>query len=229
LGGSGKPLVLLTGLGNTARIFDKFAPKLATDYHVYRITRRGFGASSRPATGYSAERLGDDVLAVMDSLHLNRPVLVGHSIAGEELSSVGSRPPDKIAGVVYLDAGYTYAYYDPASAKLFQELQPPTGIPGPADAILKGGQKYTKIPVPILAIFAAPPNLAGGSLPSGTDRASIEKLVNALSDSQTAAFEMGLPTARVVRSSHANHYVFQSKEADVREMNNFLAGPPAEK
>jgi non-heme chloroperoxidase len=75
-------------------------------------TRRGYGASSAPASGYSADQLGDDVLAVLDSLALTRPVLVGHSIAGEELSSVGSRYPEKIAGLIYLDAGYSYAYYD---------------------------------------------------------------------------------------------------------------------
>lgn len=49
---------------------------------------------------------------VIDSLKLNRPVLVGHSLGGEELSSVGSRHPEKVAGLVYLDAGYGYAYYD---------------------------------------------------------------------------------------------------------------------
>jgi non-heme chloroperoxidase len=114
-GGSGRPVVLLAGLGASAHVFDKFAPKLAATYHVYGITRRGFGASSAPAPAngnYSADRLGDDVLAVVDSLKLNRPVLVGHSIAGEELSSVGSRYPDKVTGLVYLDAGYSYAYYD---------------------------------------------------------------------------------------------------------------------
>ena len=114
-GGSGRPLVLLAGLGADAHAFDTFAPRLTETYHVYGITRRGFGASSHPepANGnYSADRLGDDVLAVVDSLRLNRPVLVGHSIAGEELSSIGSRYPDKVAGLVYLDAGYSYAYYD---------------------------------------------------------------------------------------------------------------------
>jgi len=39
-------------------------------------------------------------------------VLVGHSIAGEELSSVGTRHPEKVAGLIYLDAGFPYAYYD---------------------------------------------------------------------------------------------------------------------
>ena len=59
-----------------------------------------------------ADRLGDDVLAVIDSRKLNQPVLVGHSIGGEELSSVGSRHPERVAGLIYLDAGYSYAYYD---------------------------------------------------------------------------------------------------------------------
>jgi non-heme chloroperoxidase len=111
-GGSGRPLVLLAGLGNTAHVFDDFAPKLTSEYHVYGITRRGYGASSVPASGYSADRLGYDVLAVLDALKLNRPVLVGHSIAGEELSSIGTRHPERVAGLVYLDAAYAYGYYD---------------------------------------------------------------------------------------------------------------------
>ena len=94
-GGVGRPVILLAALGSNAHAFDKFAPKLAARYHVYGITRRGFGASSAPAAGYSADRLGDDVLAVLDALKINRPILVGHSIAGEELSSIGSPPPGK--------------------------------------------------------------------------------------------------------------------------------------
>jgi len=109
-GGSGRPLVLLTGLGNNAHVFDDFAPKLTPDYHVIAITRRGYGASTIAASGYDANRLGDDVLAVLDSLNLKDPVLVGHSIAGEELSSVGSRHSERVAGLVYLDAAYPYAF-----------------------------------------------------------------------------------------------------------------------
>jgi pimeloyl-ACP methyl ester carboxylesterase len=37
---------------------------------------------------------------------------VGHSIAGEELSSVATRHPEKVAGLIYLEAGYPYAFYD---------------------------------------------------------------------------------------------------------------------
>jgi pimeloyl-ACP methyl ester carboxylesterase len=256
-GGSGRPLVLLTGMGNTAHVFDKFAPKLAANYHVYGITRRGFGASSHPADGYSSDRRGDDVLAVIDALRLDRPVLVGHSIAGSELSSVGSRHPEKVAGLIYLDAGQCYAYYNPAGgtttchvndaaelktklltqffsrpfdSALIKELLEtdlpaferdlrevqkmladlPPGAAGPpltsAGAQINAGlQNYTRIDVPILAIFVVPDEATSGA--------------------QATAFEKGLPTARVVRIAHANHYVFQSNEADVlREMNSFLTG-----
>ncbi len=121
-GGKGQSVVLLAGLGNTAHVFDNFAPKLTAMYHVYGITRRGYGASSAPDFGYSADRLGDDVLAVIDALKLDRPVLAGNSLAGEELSSVGSRHPEKVAGLIYLDAAYAYAYYDKTRGDLFFDL-----------------------------------------------------------------------------------------------------------
>jgi len=114
-GGTGRPLVFLAGLGSTAHGFDTIAPKFTGKYHVYGITRRGFGDSSAPTPNdhnYSSDRLGDDVLAVIDALKLQKPVLIGHSIAGEELSSIGSRHPEKVSGLIYLDAGYPYAFYD---------------------------------------------------------------------------------------------------------------------
>lgn len=120
-GGTGLPLVFLAGKGSTAHDFDQFAPTLTTKYHVYGITRRGYGNSSVPPptdANYTADRLGEDVLAVVDHLKLMRPVLVGHSIAGEELSSIGTREPEKVAGLVYLDAGYAYAFYDAATGDL---------------------------------------------------------------------------------------------------------------
>ena len=319
-GGSGRPLVLLAGLGNTAHVFDEFAPKLTSEYHVYGITRRGFGASSAPASGYSADRLGDDVLAVLGSLKLARAVLVGHSIAGEELSSVGSRHPERIAGLIYLDAGYSYAYYDPSIGDLdvdSQELQKkleqlraadtpqyekqlveellqkslpefardlkerqteiqasPPNPPSPTaadresfkalnswrkgvygvgwpeaesrqqrevtaeghvggprtkptirQAITAGEQKYTDIRVPILAIFAIPQNLGPFVNDKPAARAAYQTVADTWSESRVKAFEAGVPSARVVRLAHANHYVFLSNEADVlREMRAFLVG-----
>src|SRR5262245_28222483 len=79
-GGEGRAVVLLAGSGNTAHVFDDFAPKLTDCCHVYGITRRGYGASSQPASGYDDQRLADDVLKVLDSLKIAAPVLAGHSM-----------------------------------------------------------------------------------------------------------------------------------------------------
>ena len=103
-GGSGRPIVLLPGLGNTAHVFDGFADRLSGPYHVYGITRRGFGASSHPKDGYDEQRLADDILSVLNSLEIAAPVLVGHSIAGDELTAIGAQHSERISSLVYMDA-----------------------------------------------------------------------------------------------------------------------------
>jgi len=271
-GGSGRSLILLAGLGNTAHVFDAFAQKLTSFYHVYGITRRGFGASSAPVPwdgNYTADRLGDDVLAVIDALKLDRPVLVGHSIAGEELSFIGSRHHEKVSGLVYLEAGYGYAFYDNvhgefpidvlelrrklaglASAQgpreqkaieqqlvtsdlprlekdLREELNhtqatasriPSSAMPDlaqPPDirrAIMEGGQKYLEIHCPVLAIFAL------------LESAASETHDKDETTEQAKAIQAGISGARVVLLANANHYIFQSNEADVlREISSFIA------
>ena len=135
-GGTGRPLVLLAGGGDTAHVFDDFAPKLSSEFHVYGITRRGFGESSFAPITLGATSWGDDVLAVLDALKLERPILAGHSIAGQELSSIGTRFPDRVAGLVYFDAGYPYAF-DNGKNPTFEEISrlvfPQTPAPTDAD------------------------------------------------------------------------------------------------
>ncbi len=120
-GGVGRPLILLAGLGDNAHIFDKFAPQLTANYHVYGITRRGRGVSSKPEPNqvkYTADRLGEDVMAVIGALNLNKPILAGHSFPGEEMSYIGAHHPELVAGLIYIEAGYPYALYDEASGEL---------------------------------------------------------------------------------------------------------------
>ena len=97
-------------------------------------------------------------------------------------------------------------------------------VPAPALAILAGEEKYTNIPAPALAIYAVPHDW--GPMP-GVDPAklaALEALDEMTTDTQAKAFEEGVPTARVIRLTHASHAVYISNEADVlREMNSFLA------
>jgi non-heme chloroperoxidase len=145
-GGSGRAVVLLAGGGDTAHVFDDFAPKLTTHNHVYGITRRGFGASGYADAENVGERLGEDVLAVIDALKLYKPILVGHSIAGAELSWMANAHADRIAGVVYLEAGYSYAFDDGKGAPALDMMKlkaPQAPPPGAADLVsFKALQRY---------------------------------------------------------------------------------------
>jgi pimeloyl-ACP methyl ester carboxylesterase len=128
-GGAGRSVVLLAGLGFTAHVFDDFAEQLISSFQVYGITRRGYGASSRPASGYTEERLTEDDLRVLDAFGLVAPIVSGHSVAGNELSQLGIHHHQRIGGLVYLDAlndgSDDYTDYDEVTKQLPGEMKKP--------------------------------------------------------------------------------------------------------
>jgi len=236
-GGTGRPLVLLTGLGNTAHVFDTLGPKLSVNYHVYGITRRGFGDSGTPPPtedNYTADRLGDDVLAVIATLKLDHPVLAGHSVAGEELSSIGARHPERVSGLIYFDAAQPYSFLEikqimrrpvGTEARTIAGPLPPSPFVGARGAIVKGitnGMRdYAGIKPPFLAFIPVPhqcqPNCDTAFAKDDTAR---------MTDTADT-LEAHYPNGRVVRLPNANHYVFFSHEADVlRETKAFIDGLP---
>ena len=161
----------LAGLGNTGHDFYSIVPELVKHYHLYSMTRRGFGASSNPAAtaqNYSSDRLGDDVVAVMNALKIQKPIVMGHSIAGEELSDLGTRFPNRLSALIYVDAGYWYAFDSGNKPKVPVETPPPGQPPMPpvGRAILENARRFKgPIHVPILAIFANPHDVSVCRLP----------------------------------------------------------------
>lgn len=242
-GGSGHAVVLLAGLGDTARIYEQLAPKLAYRYRVFGITRRGFGGSSKPKSGYAAESLANDVLRVLDVLRLERPVLVGHSVAGEEMSSIGAREPERIAALIYLDAAWDRTYAPPkkegGEQRSFDKLgihDEPKVDPArfdPADAVRAGVRKpdYARITVPALALYAAPrtwkemmpdaPEIKDPEQLSAAQKV-VAQMAN-LRKHMADEFRAGVGRSRVVEIPGASHYLFRTNEDDVlRETVGFL-------
>lgn len=123
-GGRGTPLVFLAGLGNTAHVFDTFAPQFTDRFHVLGITRRGFGASASAPPPNDLDTLVADISAALDSLRLERVVLVGHSIAGEEITRFAELHGARCAALVYLDAAYDRSGIDTLASR-----QPPAPAP----------------------------------------------------------------------------------------------------
>ncbi len=105
-GGSGEYMLFLAGLGNTAHVYEDFASNFTPYFQVYGLTRRGYGASSQPKYGYDIETLAEDIRGVLDALNIEQVILVGHSIAGDEMTEFAIKYPGRVNKLIYLDAAY---------------------------------------------------------------------------------------------------------------------------
>jgi pimeloyl-ACP methyl ester carboxylesterase len=103
-GGSGRPMVLLAGLGDTAHLYRGLAPKLASRFRVVGLTRRGHGRSDRPDSGYDLDTFVKDIRCFLDTLEIEQAILVGHSFGGLEMPLFAIRYPQRVEAIVYLDA-----------------------------------------------------------------------------------------------------------------------------
>jgi N-formylmaleamate deformylase len=104
-GAGGRPMVVVPGITTPAGAFAVAAARLATlAGDVYVLDMRGRGLSQR--VPYGAHRAGDyadDVVALIDHLGLERPVLAGHSLGARVVASARARFPGASAGVVAID------------------------------------------------------------------------------------------------------------------------------
>lgn len=103
-GGEGETMVLLTGSGDNAHVYDRFAYQFTDWFHVIGITRRGWLPSTQPQDGYDVPTRAADDVAVLDALGIDKAVFVGHSAAGMELIELGRAHKARVQKLVFLDA-----------------------------------------------------------------------------------------------------------------------------
>src|SRR5207248_2005518 len=108
-GGQGDAVLFLPGLGDDVHRFDGVAPHFTDRFHVLGLSRRGQGASEAPAAGYDPGSLAEDIRAFLDAMHVDQVDLIGHSIAGSEMTRFAERYPKRVRHLVYLDAAYDMA------------------------------------------------------------------------------------------------------------------------
>jgi len=100
-GGRGTPVVLHHGLGADLEVWRSQLDHLRKRHRALAFDMRGHGRSPR-APEYSVGALVEDLCAV--TAGLPKFWLVGHSFAGVVLTEFGSRHPDRLLGLVYVDA-----------------------------------------------------------------------------------------------------------------------------
>jgi pimeloyl-ACP methyl ester carboxylesterase len=122
------PVVLVHGLASNLRLWDGVAERLHADGHtVVAIDQRGHGRSDGPETGYEIDTAVADLLALIEALGLERPLLAGQSWGGSVVLELAWRHPKAVRGIVCVDGGVTdmsqsYPVWDDCLAK----LTPPT-------------------------------------------------------------------------------------------------------
>jgi pimeloyl-ACP methyl ester carboxylesterase len=114
--GAGEPVVLVPGLFGSAFGFRKVVPLLnAAGYRTIVVEPLGIGASARPNPAhYSLAAQFKRIAAVLDTLHVQGALLVGHSIGGAEVLRLAHRRPDLVRGLVTIESGPTEWTITPA-------------------------------------------------------------------------------------------------------------------
>ena len=221
-GGQGEPAVFLTGFGTPAATFDDLAIGLRGHFRVYALTRRGLPPSETPASGYELATLVGDIMAFLDAKKLPRVHLVGHSLAGLELTQIASRWPGRVRSLVYLDG-----IADPASASAVLKKDPLNTSPATGSVwteISRWWNGYTvdfsRIKAPTLAISAIQtqhPGIPADATVETRDRADAYWRIVAVpaKEGWVATFRQVVPHARIVVWRDASHYFYLDRGADV--------------
>jgi non-heme chloroperoxidase len=102
--GRGRPVVLVHGFLLDGHSWEKQeAALLAAGYRVITYDRRGFGASSRPSTGYDFDTLAADLAALLEHLDLLQVVLAGFCAGTcEVIRYLGAYRPRRVRAAVLL-------------------------------------------------------------------------------------------------------------------------------
>lgn len=106
-------VVLSNSLGATHAMWDAQTESLADHFRVVRYDMRGHGGSPVPAGPYDIDDLADDVVALLDTLGVERAHLVGLSLGAMTSMRMAARNPERVDRLVVLS---TSARLAPASA-----------------------------------------------------------------------------------------------------------------
>jgi len=233
-GGRGDVVLFLPGLGDNVHRFDSLAPHLTDRFHVVGLSRRGQGRSDAPATGYDTNSLAEDIRAFLDSIHAGTADLIGHSIAGSEMTRFAERHPQRVRHLVYLDAAYDMAAgYDAArKAKLPTSSRVESPIEKINDASHRTHLEYRKIEAPALAFFVLydSPDDPRGVIPSAKpfNASTFAAIELGYKRDEVRRFRRDMKRGQVVEFHDTDHFFFVDPRKTalvVTTIRDFLSQP----
>lgn len=96
-------VVLLHGWPQSWFAWRRVIPALATHYHVVAPDLRGFGETSKPASGYDTRTVGKDIIGVLDKLSVARAHLIGHGFGAATAYATAAGWRDRVSTLTFLE------------------------------------------------------------------------------------------------------------------------------
>lgn len=101
--GNGTPVVLLHGFPETNYAWRNQIPVLAANHRVIAPDLRGYGETEKPATGYDKRTMAQDIVALLDTLGIDKVALVGHDRGARVATRLAKDHPQRVDRLVVMD------------------------------------------------------------------------------------------------------------------------------
>jgi 3-oxoadipate enol-lactonase len=134
-GPEGAPVLMLSNsLGTDLHMWDPQAKPLSARFRLLRYDRRGHGRSAVPPGPYSMERLGRDVLGILDHLGIESIDWCGLSMGGMVGQWLGANAPRRVRRLVLANTSSYYPIKDPCNDRIAAVRQ--NGLAAMAEATM---------------------------------------------------------------------------------------------
>jgi len=120
--GTGKPILCIHGITANCRCWDGMASVLAPSHHMVAMDLRGRGQSDKPSSGYSMAHHIGDIHSLLDSLEIEKTVLMGHSLGAFIALAFGAQLPDRVDRIILMDGAGKLS--EEQFDKVFEAIKP---------------------------------------------------------------------------------------------------------
>jgi pimeloyl-ACP methyl ester carboxylesterase len=94
--GRGSPIILVHGLADDHRLWRLMLPDLCLRHRVVLVDVRGHGQSTAGRGAGTLRQLGDDLVALMDAIGLERAAIAGYSLGGTVAMRLAIDHPERV-------------------------------------------------------------------------------------------------------------------------------------
>jgi pimeloyl-ACP methyl ester carboxylesterase len=124
--GKGRPIIFIPGLACPGEIWDDTVERLGEGYEAHVLTLAGF-AGEKPIKPPLAAKTRKELVRYIRSRHLDRPIVIGHSMGGFIAYWLAASAPDVVGGIVVVDAGPALADADDTDARRLRNMWAQSG------------------------------------------------------------------------------------------------------